>query len=89
MKENYYIACQSAEERSDGIVKLTEDEHKAVKKFLEQVYNFEGGYCGSCGIDEKGYSTEEEAQEVLWGDEEEYHTQDELSEIWHSMGRSE
>ena len=61
MEEKYYITCQSAEEIALGVVALTDDEHKAVKKFLEQVYNFYTGYCGSCEIGEKGYFDKEEA----------------------------
>ena len=66
MEEKYYIACQSAEETASGVVCLTDEEHKAVKKFLEQVYSFSAGYCGSCGIDEKGYSDKEEALDVWY-----------------------
>lgn len=65
----YYKAYQHAEEQSDGIVHLTEDEYKAVKKFLEQVYNFSDGWCGTCGIEEKAFDTEEEAQESLYKEE--------------------
>lgn len=66
MKEKYYIAYQTAEEQSYGIVHLTEEEHKAVQKFLQQVYNFSSGYCGSCGVEEKAYTNEEEAQAALY-----------------------
>jgi len=65
MKEKYYIAYQSAEETASGVVVLTPREYEAVQKFLKQIYNFSAGYCGSCGIDKKSFSTENEAQEYL------------------------
>lgn len=66
MEEKYYIACQSAEETSYGIVLLTDEEYKAVSKFLKQVYSFSARYCGSCGIDEKSYLDKEEAEIALY-----------------------
>ncbi len=70
MEEKYYIAYQSAEETSNGIVCLTDEEYKAVNKFLKQVYDFSAGYCGSCGINEKSYSNKEEAEIALYEEDE-------------------
>ena len=67
MEENkYYIAYQSAEEHSSGVIALTQKEYEAVQKFLKQIYSFSSGYCGSCGIKEKSFTTEEEAQEYYY-----------------------
>lgn len=78
MNEKYYKAYQAAEEESHGVVRLTEEEHKAVVKFLTQVYGFGGGWCGSCSIDEVPFDTEESAQESLY--KEEYPDEDEECE---------
>lgn len=65
--EKYYIAYQMAESESEGVVKLTDEEFKAVTKFLDQVSNFEDrSYCGTCGINPTPYATEEEAREKLY-----------------------
>ena len=69
MEEKYYIAYQNAEDQSSGIVCLTDEEHKAVKKFLSQVYSFSGGYCGTCGIEDKSFPSVEEAQNSLYEEE--------------------
>jgi len=96
--EKYYKAYQSAEDMVSGIVHLTEEEHKAVQKFLSQVNIFidgyGGGYCGSCAIDEMTFDTIEEAEESLYreennDDEDDYISQDQLSAQWNAMGRSE
>lgn len=63
--EKYYIARQCAEEECAGVVKLTDDEYAAVRKFLDQVYDFSSGYCGSCGIGKNPYETYNDAQESL------------------------
>ena len=94
--EKYYKARQSAEAAASGIVHLTEEEYRAVQKFLSQVYEFSRVevYCGSCGIDETAFDTEEEAEASLYweennDDEDDYISQDKLSAQWNAMGRSE
>lgn len=64
--EKYYIASQSAETESQGIVHLTEAEYKAVLKFLNQVHKFSSGYCGYCYISEKAYDSKYEAEIALY-----------------------
>jgi len=65
MDEKYYLAHQCAEEDSAGVVQLTEQEHKAVQKFLDQVYKFSGGYCGTCSIGIESFNSKEEAENKL------------------------
>jgi hypothetical protein len=64
--EKFYIAGNYAEEMSEGIVHLTEDEHAAVVKFLKQLGDswggFTGGYCGSSVIGEEAFEDEAEAR---------------------------
>ena len=69
MEEKYYIAYQNAEDQSSGIVCLTDEEHKTVKKFLSQVHSFSGGYCETCGIEDKSFPSVEEAQNALYNEE--------------------
>ena len=66
MAEKYYKAYLSAEEEAYGVVKLTEEEHKAVVKFLNQVHEFSYGWCGSCDIDNVSFNTIDEVQESLY-----------------------
>lgn len=67
--EKFYKAYQSAEESSSGVVALTDEEYKAVEKFLKQVHAFISGWCGSCGIDPEAFKTENEACESLYKEE--------------------
>lgn len=84
MEKKYYIAYQSAEEVSSGIVYLTDDEYKAAKEFLSQIYNFSAGYCGTCGIGDKSFPSEEEAKNALY--EEENGEDDPMDEVDFMIG---
>lgn len=62
-KEKYYIRDLSADGGATAVVALTDDEYKAVKKFLDAPNVFDDGYGGDCTISDIGYETYEEALE--------------------------
>ena len=58
----YYYKIQSADTRSIGIVKLTDEEYEIIKDFLDAPYDVSANiWCGNCSISEKGYDTYDEA----------------------------
>lgn len=65
MKTKFYLGYNWAEEDATFVVELTKSEYNAVKKFLDAQIDIVrgGGYCGSCGISDKGFQTREEAIE--------------------------
>lgn len=62
-KEKYYIRDLSAEGSATAVIALTDDEYKAVKKFLDAPNVVDYGYSGNCTISDIGYETYEEALE--------------------------
>jgi hypothetical protein len=66
MNKRFYIFKQWAEENAYGIVELTEDEFKAVRKFLDTDYVIAGDWVGGRMLyDAYGFNTYDEAYEFL------------------------
>ena len=65
-KEYWYLGILSAESTSITAVHLTKAEHKAVKKFLEQLES--RGYSGSCSISNTKYESREELEAKVYTD---------------------
>lgn len=65
MNTKFYVGYNHAESSKSFIVELTESEYIVVKKFLDAQIDIVrgGGYCGSCGISDKGFQTR--GEEVL------------------------
>lgn len=65
MNNKWYIRCNSAEEDSYAVVQLTEDEYRAVVKFLSAEALYSSGFTGYCYIINYGFDTKEEALNAI------------------------
>lgn len=69
MNAKWYVRCNSAEEDEYYVVQLTEDEYKAVVKFINNADYISGGcHCGACHIINHGFDTREEAVDAILND---------------------
>lgn len=68
MMSKWYVRCNSAEDDCYAIVNLTEDEYKAVIKFLNADNVYGGGFCGNCYIINHGFDTREGALNAITTD---------------------
>lgn len=63
MKTKFYIGYNHAESSRSFIVKLTDEEHEAVKKFVSAQNDsiIDAGYCGFFDISDESFTTRSEA----------------------------
>lgn len=61
-KEYWYVGELCAENVYTTPIHLTEKEHEAVVKFLNQLNAKSFGYCGSCSIGDIAYLTERDCK---------------------------
>lgn len=61
----FYKVYQIGEQTSKGIVSLSEEEHKSVTKYLDEVDRLSWGDCGKNRLGDVPFNTYEEASESL------------------------